>query len=235
MASPFAIVGVILGVIVVLSTIPYLLVAIEYRGRDNGLAFILLVMGVGIWNGMLLVQLSSREPLVQSFFLALSVVGAVLAGLGFLMFATTANSTPTTFSRTAVYMSVGVLAGLDILFAVTAPVHSLYWEVIPESTESLGFVAIEPGIGYWLHTLLLIGLFATGVWLFWQASRKQTDRYPAGYVIAGTATILAIGISNVVVPGGFILSSVIAASITTVGWVQAGRGQPLSMLRSALQ
>lgn len=37
------------GIVAARTTDPYVATAIAYRHRDNGLAFILFVLGVGIW------------------------------------------------------------------------------------------------------------------------------------------------------------------------------------------
>ena len=97
--SPVTAVFAALGSLAVATTVPYLVAAIEYRRRDNGLAYLLLVAGVGVWNAMTVVQLLTPDPLVKVFFLGLSVVGAVQAGLGWFLFATTASSTDQSFDR----------------------------------------------------------------------------------------------------------------------------------------
>lgn len=233
--NPLTLVLAIAGIAVVLSTIPFTIAAISYRQRDNGLAYLLLVSGVGVWNAMFVAQLLSNEPLIQVFFLSLSVVGAVQSGLGFLLFATTASSTPTFLSRRLVYAVAGILGGLDIILAVTAPVHDFYWTIRLASPNTIGFAIIEPGIGYWLHTGLLVVLFGAGVVLFWYAWLDwRANRYLLGYVIAGAVTLLGILISNVLAPGGFGVGSILAGSLTAIGWLQASRGQPLAWIRGVI-
>lgn len=215
-----------------LTTVPYVLAAIDYRQRDNGLAYLLLVSGVGIWNAMFVAQLLSSEPVIEVFFLALSVVGAVQAGLGWLLFASTASSTVDILDRRSVYGTVSVLSGIDIVLAVTAPVHSFYWR-LPASPGTAGFAAIEPQIGYWLHTVFLVLLFGAGVALFAETWRRQpADRYPRAYTFAGMATVLAVVGGNALAPGGLGIASIVAVSLTTIGWLQASRGEPLAWLRS---
>lgn len=220
------------GVLVVISTLPYGAVAIEYRRRDNGLAYLLFVTGVGVWNAMVVVQLLSAEPIVKVFFLALSVVGAVLGGLGWFLFATTASATATVFDRADVYGTVAVLGGIDIALAVTAPLHSVYWNVGGAYGRSLGFAAVEPAVGYWLHTALLVGLFGAGTVLFADAWRGRIiARYSRIYTVVGAGTVVAIVGSNVFSPGGLGVAPLVAAGLTTVGWLQATRGRLLDRLR----
>lgn len=223
----------IAAIAVVLSTVPYSLIGIEYRDRDNGLAYLLFVIGLGVWNAMFFAQLLSTDPQVKVFFLGLSVVGAVQSGLGWFLFASTASVSADIFRRRDVYAGVGILGGLDIIFAVSTPVHPFYWQ--PASIEAgiFGFAAVEPAIGYWLHTALLVGLYGAGTALFWIAWREDSDaRYPRAYSLAGVATVLIIGGSNVLSPGGLGFSPLAAASLTTIGWFQASRGEPLAWLRS---
>lgn len=217
---------------VAILSVPFALAAIDYRQRDNGLAYILLVAGVGVWNGMVFAQLLTPEPLVQVFFLALAVVGAVLAGLGFFLFATTASSTPEYLSRRSVYAVVSVLGGLDIVFAVTAPVHQFYWSAVHVEFDAYGFAIIEPGIGYLLHTALLVLLFGAGAVLFMDAwLNEPEDLYRLSYVVAGFATLVAIVGSNLLAPGGLGVASIAAGSLTSVGWLHASRGQPMAWVR----
>lgn len=221
------------GVVVALLSIPFLLTALDYRQRDNGLAYLLLVSGVAVWNGMFVAQLLSEDPLVKVFFLSLSIVGAVQAALGWLLFATTASSTVDVLDRREVYLAVSVLAGLDIGLAVTAPVHDVFWAHESVTADAFGFAAIEPAVGYWLHTLLLVGLFAAGTALFANRARGHTlTQFPLAYTVAGSATILALLAGNVFAPGGFGAASIVASGLTTVGWLQASRGNPLVWLRN---
>lgn len=221
------------AIVVSLLSIPFLLTALDYRQRDNGLAYLLLVSGVTVWNAMFVAQLLSEEPMVKVFFLSLSIVGAVQAGLGWLLFASTASSTVDILDRREVYLLVSVLGGLDIGLAVTAPVHDVFWNHDTVAADTLGFATVEPAIGYWLHTLLLIGLFAAGTALFANRARGHTlTTFPLAYTVAGSATILAILASNVLAPGGLGVASIVAGGLTTVGWLQASRGNPLVWLRS---
>lgn len=220
---------------VAVSTVPFSLTAIDYRRRDNGLAYLLLVAGVGVWNAMFVAQLLSPEPLVQVFFLALSMVGSVLAGLGWLLFATTASSTANSLTRREVYAASGVLGGLDIVLAVTSPVHTFYWQIEPFASISPEFAVIVPGLGYWFHTGLLVLLFGAGTALFADSVRNRPgDRYVRAYVVTGTATTLAILGSNAMAPGGLGVAPIVGATLTTAGWLQATRGRPLAWL-SALR
>lgn len=220
-----------LAVVAVVTTVPYALTAIEYRRRDNGLAYLLFVSGVGIWNGMFVVQLLSPEPQVKVFFLALSVVGAVLGGLGWFLFATTASGTSERFNRRSVLGTVGVLGGVDIALAITAPVHDFYWT--PAVGGTLEFAAITPGVGYWLHTVLLAWLFGAGAWLFAEAWQGGVNvEFSRSYTIVGGVVVLGVVGSNVLWPGGMGVAPLAAASLTTIGWLQASRGQALARLRA---
>lgn len=221
------------AIAVVLTTIPFMLAAIDYRQRDNGLAYLLLVAGVGVWNAMFVAQLLSTEPVIDVFFLALAVVGAVQAGLGWLLFASTASSTLNVLDRRDVYGLVSVLSGLDIVLAVTAPVHTIYWQLPTASTGTAGFATVEPQVGYWLHTGLLVVLFGAGTALFAETWwRESGGGYPRAYTIAGLVTIFAVLAGNLLAPGGLGVSSIVAVSLTTTGWLQASRGEPLAWLRS---
>lgn len=222
--APMTIVLAIAAVAAAVSTIPFGLVAISYRRRDNGLAYLLLVLGIGVWNGMFVAQLLSLNPEIQGFFLALSVVGAVLAGLGFLLFATTASSTSDSLSRPALYATIGVLGGLDIVFAVSAPLHTFYWQVLDLELNTISFAPVDPGFGYWLHTGFLIVLFSGGAALFLNSWRVgPRNRYLLGYFVGGVGTALAVVGSNTVAPGGVGIGSIVAVSLTTIGWLQASR------------
>lgn len=213
------------------STYPFVATAIAYRRRDNGLSYILLVLGVGIWNGMFVAQLLAERPIVQTFFLALAIVGGLLGGLGWFLFAGTASSTPFIPNERMVYGGAAVLVGVDIALAVTAPVHTFYWVPAVEAPSS--FVVIAPRVGYWLHTQLMVLLFAAGTVLFGMAWREgQSYEYARAYTIAGAATTFAILASNVFTPGGLSIGPVMAVSLTTIGWVQARRGRVLGRLRA---
>jgi hypothetical protein len=217
----------------VLTTIPFGLAAINYRQRDNGLAFLLLVAGVGVWNLMFVAQLLSPDPIIGSFFLALSVVGAVQSGLGWLLFASTASSTINVLRRRDIYAAVSILSGIDIVLAVTAPVHTFYWEIPSASAGAQTCAAVQPELGYWLHTGLLVVLFGAGTALFTETWVNQPESaYPRAYTIAGSLTIVAIIGGNLIAPGGFGVASIIAVSLTSIGWLQASRGHPLAWLRA---
>lgn len=217
------------AILAVALTVPYTLTAIDYRRRDNGLAYLLFVSGVGVWNALFVAQLLTADRLVQGFFLALSIVGAVLAGLGWFLFAATASSTDTVLDSRRVYGVISVAGGLDIALAVTAPVHPLYWSLDPVAGP-LGFAAIEPAIGYWLHTGFLAALFGAGAALFHRSWRLQPAPYPRAYAAAGAATVTAIAGSAVLAPGGLGVGGLAAAGLATVGWVQASRGQVIDRL-----
>lgn len=231
--EPLTIILAIAALAVVLTTVPYSLIGIEYRGRDNGLAYLLFVIGLGIWSAMTFAQLLSINPQVKVFFLGLAVVGAVQCGLGWFLFASTASVSGDIFRRRAVYAGVGILGGLDIILAVSTPVHPFYWNLTSIDGGPLGFAAIEPAIGYWLHTALLVLLFGAGTALFLIAWRDDRNaHFPRAYSFAGVAVVVIIGGSNVLSPGGLGLSAVAVASLSTIGWLQASRGEPLAWLPS---
>lgn len=221
------------SIAVVISTIPYGLVGIDYRDRDNGLAFLLFVVGLAVWNVMFIAQLLSPVPRVKVFFLGLSVVGSVQAGLGWFLFATTASSTSRVLDRRGAYAAVGVLGGLDTVLAVTTPVHPFYWGLGTVDADPLGFASIDPAMGYWLHTAFLVGLFGTATALFltawWDGAGGSFARV---YTLAGIGCVLLIVGSNVAVPGGLTLAPLAVAILSTAGWLQASRGKPLAWLRS---
>jgi len=227
-------VGLAAGAVVALGwTVPFAATAIQYRRRDNGLAYLLLVAGVAVWNAMVAAQLLTREPLVQVFFLALSVVGAVLTGLGWFLFAATASGTASTLDRADVYALVAILGGLDIALAITAPIHPFYWT--PGTASAAGFAAITPAAGYWLHTVFIAGLFGAGTALFADAWRAGTNvRYSRSYAVLGALTVAAVVGSNVLAPGGLDVAPLAAAVLTSVGWVQASRGRVMARVRGQL-
>lgn len=219
----------------VVATIPFISTAIEYRQRDNGLSYIMFVLGIGVWNGMLVAQLLSPRPLIKGFFLALTIVGSVIAGLGWFLFAATASSTPEVPNQRLVYGAFAVLGGMDITAAVTAPVHMFYWVLTPEVTDPGGFAVIAPGIGYWLHSLLLAGFFAGGTILFasvWQDERNV--RYTRAYTLVGILTVISIAGSAFFAPGGLSVTPLLAAGLATVGWIQARRGRVFQFVRTVL-
>lgn len=220
------------AVLGVISTVPFALAAIDYRQRDNGLAFLLLIIGVGIWNLVFVSQLLSSDPMIGVFFLSLSIVGAVLAALGWVLFATTASSTSDVLHRRSFYTTVSIVGGIDIVFAVTAPIHTFYWNHLSASVDNSGFVTIQPEIGYWLHTIFLAVLFGIGAALFaltWL--RGPTTLYARAYTISGSIVVVSIVVSNMVIPGGFDPTPIAAILLTTIGWVQATRGQPVRWLK----
>lgn len=230
--SPVTAVLATVGSLAVATTIPYLVTGIEYRQRDNGLAYLLLVSGVGVWNAMVVVQLLTPDPRVKVFFLGLSVVGAVQAGLGWFLFASTASSTDQIFNRSGVYALVGVLGGLDIILAVTTPVHEFYW--VGAAGGALEFAIVTPAVGYWLHTAVLTALFGAGAWLFWGAwSRGTNVTYSRAYAVVGILAAVAVVVANVLAPGGFGGAAIVGAVLSTIGWFQASRGTPIERLRAA--
>ncbi len=107
------------AVLVVLTTYPYLATAIAYRDRDNGLSYIVFLMGVAVWNGLFAAQVIDPRPIVKGFFFSIATLGAILAGVGWLLFASTASSTPLLPYQGAVYRFVALLAGLEIALAIT--------------------------------------------------------------------------------------------------------------------
>lgn len=223
------------SVLASLSAYPFVATAIAYRRRDNGLAYILLVLGVGVWNGMVAVRLFATEPLVRTFFLALALVGALLAGLGWFLFAATASSTPVVPNERALFGVAAVLVGLDIALAVTAPVHDLFWVTLPGTAAASTAAPVVPRIGFWFHTTLLVLLFGAGTALFstaWRAGERV--RYSRAYTVAGAVTVGAIVGSNVLAPGGLTVAPLAAASLSTIGWVQARRGRLLGGLRGRI-
>lgn len=221
----------LLFLLAVASTVPYTMTAIDYRTRDNGLSFLLFVGGVGVWNAMVVVQLIAPEPTVKLFFVGLSVVGAVIAGLGWFLFATTASSTDQRFDRQWVYGVVSVLGGVDIALAVIAPVHDFYW--VGATGGLYEFAIITPAAGYWFHTTVLAGLFVAGGWQFARAWRRGVNvTYTRAYALGAAVTALAVVFSNGLVPGGPNVGPIVAASLTTVGWIQASRGLVLARLRA---
>lgn len=220
------------GLIVALSIYPYTATAIAYRGSDNGLAYILLVMGVGVWNAMFAAQLLDPETLVKGFFLSLSIVGASLAGLGWFLFAGTASSTTTIPRHRLAYGLAAILVGVNIFLVITSPTHELYWQSLSAASTTASFTEIEPHLLYWLYTLFLAGLFGAGTLLFCEAWRAGiSPAYTRAYTVAGTVTVLAILGSNVVAPGGVSIAPLAGATLTTIGWIQANDGRPLTVSR----
>lgn len=236
--TPFvALLIVSLSVGFVLSTYPYLATAIAYRRRDNGLAYIVLIMGVGVWNGTFAAQLLSSDPFVEGYFLSLSTVGGLLAGLGWFLFAHTASSTPTVQQVRSVYGVLAVVVGTGIVLAITTPVHSLYWTTTT-AAGPIPFATIVPAVGYWLHTLILVGLFGGGTILFGLAWRNGVDIvYTRAYTLFGSLTCVALVASNVLLPGGATLAPLAAGCLSTTGWIQAQKkshSHPFGPLRRVI-
>jgi hypothetical protein len=207
-----------------LTTYIYVSTGLAYRHRDNGLAYLLFVLGVGIWNGMFAAQFLGSAPMVDQFFFSLSMVGALLASLGWFLFASTASSTPDIPAQRLVYGAAAVTVGLAITMLVTAPVHSFYWTM--DATPSL-LADFTPKVGYWVHTGLLMGLFGAGGVLFaaaWHRGERLT--YTRAYVTVGGATVAALLGSHVLTPGGMTVAPLVAVGLTTVGWLQAKRWTP---------
>ncbi|WP_226481401.1 histidine kinase N-terminal 7TM domain-containing protein [Natrinema amylolyticum] len=220
------------AVLVVLTTYPYLATAIAYRDRDNGLSYIVFLMGVAVWNGLFAAQVMDPRPIVKGFFFSIATLGAVLAGVGWLLFASTASSTPSLPYRETIYRLVALLAGLEIALAITNPAHALYWQIAGGSSDSLAFTVIDPNVGYWIHTAFLVALFGAGTVLFGLAWRRGTDvRYTRSYAIVGAATTAAIVGSNVFFTGTASLAPLVAGSLTTIGWVQAQQKRYLQLPR----
>ena len=218
--------------LIVLTTYPYLATGIAYRDRDNGLSYILLLMGVAVWNGLFAVQALDPRPIVKGFFFSIATLGAVLAGLGWLLFASTASSTPRLGRRRLIYRVVALLAGVDITLAITTPTHSLYWTVTAEQPVSLAFAGIAPNVGYWLHTVFLTALFGAGASLFTVAWLDGTDvAYTRLYTIAGFATAAAILCSSLLLPGTTSIAPLAAGCLTTIGWIQAQQKRYLQLPR----
>lgn len=99
---------------------------------------------------MFATQLLSPELLVMELFYGLCIVGASLAGLGWFLFANTASNTPRIPRPQLVYGIAADLVGINILLAVTFPVHRLYWTHPPEQTLATAYAVVVPSIGYWL-------------------------------------------------------------------------------------
>lgn len=236
MASTSLVLALAVGAgIAVVAVIPFMMTAIAFRQRDNGLAYIMFVLGIGVWNGMLIAQLLTPRPLIKGFFFSLSIVGSLIAGLGWFLFAGTASSTPPVQNQQVIYGALGILVGIDIAAIVTAPAHTFYWVLLPAVSDPAGYVAISPRIGYWLHSLLLSALFAGGTALFasvWQA--EQNVRYTRAYSLIGTVTVASIAGSAYLAPGGFSVTPLLAGVLATVGWIQARRGRVFQFVRGVL-
>jgi hypothetical protein len=181
---------------------------------------------------MLVLQLLSSEPLTGIFFLSLSVVGGILAGLGWLLFASTASSTPDTIDRRYIYAAASILGGTDIVIAVTSPVHNLFWRLSSASSGPYGFVSVQPAIGYRLHTIFLFALFAVGTALFASTwLRQAASGYARAYTAAGSVAALSVLAGNILITIGLNFAPIAAIPLTTIGWFQATRGYPLRWLR----
>ncbi|MFQ3294853.1 MAG: hypothetical protein ACI8VE_001934 [Natrialbaceae archaeon] len=218
------------AVIIVLAMHVYVATGISYRHRDNGLAYILFVLGVAVWNGIFAAQFLSTDPAINQFFLSLSIVGAVLAGLGWFMFASTAGSTPRVPGERVVFATTGVLVGIAIMLAVTTPVHSVLWQIDPASTSLVA--EITPAPGYWLYTVFLAGLFLAGVVLFGLAwSNGESLSYSRAYTVTGITTVVAILGSNILAPGGLTVAPLVTFQLATIGWLQAKRWSVVRFFR----
>ncbi|MFP4628908.1 MAG: histidine kinase N-terminal 7TM domain-containing protein [Halobacteriales archaeon] len=225
----------VLAVLVLLSTYPYGATAIEYRHRDNGLAYLFMLLNVGVWCALFAAQLLAETTLVAGFFYSLSMVGALLASLGWFLFAATASSTPTLPRHRSIFGIVAVLVGADIALVVTSPIHELMWTISEPAGAHSGFAVVNPHLGYWFHIQLLVLLVAGGAILFaiaWE--RGVNQRYSSAYVITAGALIGGLVLSAVLVPGGFSVAPVLAGGLTTIAWVQANRGRVLLRLRRLL-
>lgn len=222
------------GIIGVGSMYLFVATAIDYRHRDNGLAYILFVLGVGIWNGMFATQFLVTDPVVEQFFLSLSIVGALLAGLGWFLFAATASSTPDLPARRPIFGAAAVLVGVSIAIAMTTPVHGFSLQVDTAGHGPIG--TVDYGVGYWLHTALIAGLFLAGAVIFASAWHgTQAGRYLRWYASLGVLTaLLAVG-SGGFAPPGVSVAPLIATSLTTVGWLQAKRWSGFREIRSFLR
>lgn len=223
-------VGAIIGVG---TTYLFVATAIDYRHRDNGLAYILFVLGVGVWNGMFAAQLLATDPTVDQFFLSLSLVGALLAGLGWFLFAATASSTPDLPAHRAVFGTAAVLVGLGIALATTTPIHDLYWQIDASGGSVVG--GADFAVGYWLHTALIAGLFGAGASLFAAAWYGDGGGlYPRWYAALGFLAVPAVVASNVLYGGSLSVAPLVAISLTTAGWLQAKRWSGFRLVRDAL-
>lgn len=223
------------ALLAVFATVPFVAGALSYRSRDNGLSYLFFVGGVGFWNGMTVAQLLSPDPQITSFYLSLSLVGGLLAGLGWFLFAATASRTPAIPNRTQVFGLIAALVGTDIGFAIIAPTHTLYWDLPAGVGRTPDFARISPNAGLWLHTALLAGLFLFGAALFaiaWRAG--EGGRYSIAYTGVASATALAVLAGAVFVPGGETVAPHLAAALAGIGWVQAQRGRVLDSLRAVL-
>lgn len=211
--------GAILGT---LTMYIYVATGIAYRHRDNGLAYILFVLGTGVWNGVFVMQFLSPDPVISQFFLSLSMVGSLLAGLGWFLFASTASTTPTVPVQRLIYGALAILVGIAITLLVTAPVHSVYWAT--DAADPATLLTITPNLGYWLHTGLLAVLFGTGSLLF-AAAWDDSDGapYTRGYTVAGIGVVVAVLGSNILAPGSLTVAPLVSVCLTTTGWLQAKR------------
>lgn len=230
LAVPYVLVAI--GALVgFLSVYPYVATAITYRHRDNGLAYILFVLGVGVWNGLFLAQYLSADPRVTLYFYSLSLVGALLAGLGWFLFAATASSTPSIPARRPVFALAATLVGVCIALTMTSPVHAAYW-VADAGTPTL-FAAFAPRVGFWVAVAVLVGLFSAGTALFAVAwHRSNRVRYTYAYTVAGGATVLAVVGSATLLDGGLSVAPLVAVCPATIGWLQAKRWSGFRLLRA---
>jgi len=220
----------------VLSTIPFGITALEYRHRDNGLSYILLVSGTAVWNGMFAAQLLGPDLRVKEFFFSLALVGSLLTGLGWFLFASTASRTSFVLDNRLVYGVIAVISGIDITFVVTSPVHSVYWHLPEAMSRSDGFAVITPQIGYWLHIGFLASLFVAGTLLFAGAWESQQGLpYTPAYTVAGFGIVIVLVGSAILVPGGLSLAPPLVVSLTAIGWLQAKQTRVLESVRAAFR
>lgn len=201
---------------------PGIRTALSHRGSDNGLAFGLLAGGVVIWTLTGVGQLLAHEPLIQTYFLLLSLIGASVTSLGWFLFASTARSTPTQLSQRLIYLGVALAVGLNVGLIVTIPIHELYWRGLADAA-SMGepsLRAVAPG--YWIHTLLIAGLCLAGSWLFANAMGTHQDRiHGVAYASCGIAVTVSILMGNVTTPGSGMLAPILAAGLVCIGIRQA--------------
>jgi hypothetical protein len=125
---------------------------------------------------------------------------------------------------------VALFVGADISLLVTNPVHGWFWQPPPAAGPAT-FAAVDPTVGYWVHSLLVVTLFLAGMLLFgaaWEGGHRP--RYAAGYTIGALVTAVAVIGGNVAAPGGWTVAPLVAVWLTSVGWVQAQRGAVVSVV-----
>lgn len=223
--STASIVTAALGTIaVVVAAGPGLWTAITHRDSDNGLSFGLLTVGVAVWNGTTILQVLAQEVAVQTYFLGLSLVGTAMTGLGWVLFASTAHSTPRHLERRSVYVLAALAVGLHSGIAVTAPIHELYWSGIADAIAAYGVTTVIATTGYWVQLAAMIGLFGVGSWLFALPPQRSTERrYSMAYTGCGIAVALTLLVSSAMAPGAGVLAPLVATGLVVIGVVQAAR------------